>query len=269
MRLTPWVTRLIVATFLVFILIPGNSPLYALLTLFPPAVVGMDTVWIPQMPFRPWTAVTYMFLHAGIGHILFNMLGLFFFGGRLETKLGARRFLLLYFLSGIGAAAFSLVFSWQHPVVGASGAVYGVLAGYAMFWPREKIYIYGIFPIQAWVLAILLVLVSLYSGISGSGSGTAHFAHLGGLLVGAGYLKLLTFNQEKGKREFQRKVNQTPSSGMADREVVQRWVAIDLSGLHEINRSEVEKLLARVNTSGLGALSTEDRQFLDRMAGFY
>jgi len=269
MRLTPWVTRLIVANFLVFVLVPGNSPLYMLLTLFPPAVLGMDNVWLVQMPFRPWTAFTYMFLHAGIGHLLFNMLGLFFFGGRLETKLGARRFLMLYFLSGVGAAAFSFLFSWQSPVVGASGAVYGILAGYAMFWPREKIYIYGVIPVQARVLALILVVVSLYSGVSGSGSGTAHFAHLGGLLVGAAYLRMLTFNQEKGKREFQRKVNQTPSSGMADGEVVRRWAAMNVSGLHEINRSEVEKLLARVNGDGLRSLSMEERQFLDRMAGFY
>jgi rhomboid family protein len=269
MRLTPWVTRLIVATFLVFILVPANSPLYYLLTLFPPAVVGMDTVMIPQMPFRPWTVVTYIFLHAGIGHILLNMLGLFFFGGRLETKLGARRFLLLYFLSGVGAAVFSLVFAWQSPVVGASGAVYGILAGYAMFWPKERIYIYGIIPVQARILAGLLVFFSLYSGLSGSNSGTADFAHLGGLVVGAAYLKLLTFRQGKGKRDFQRKVNQTPSSGMADREIVQRWVAVDLAGLHEINRSEFVTLLARVDADGLRSLTTEERQFLDRMAGFY
>jgi rhomboid family protein len=269
MRLTPWVTRLIVANFLVFILVPQGSPLYSLLTLFPPALIGMDTVWIPQMPFRPWTGFTYMFLHAGISHVLFNMLGLFFFAGRLETKLGPRRFLMLYFLSGIGAALFSFLFSWQSPVVGASGAVYGILAGYAMFWPRENIYIYGVIPVQARVLAGILVFVSLYSGISGSGSGTAHFAHLGGILVGAAYLKMLTFNREKGKREFQRKVNGTPSSGMADGEVVRRWVAIDLSGMHEINRGEVKTLLARVDANGLGSLSTEERQFLDRMAGFY
>lgn len=269
MRLTPWVTRLIAANFLVFVLVPGGSVLYHLMTLFPPALLGMDNVWLVQIPFRPWTAVTYMFLHAGFGHLLFNMLGLFFFGARLETKLGARRFLRLYFLSGVGAAAFSLLFSWQAPVVGASGAVYGILAGYAMFWPRERIYIYGIFPVQARILAGLLVFVSLYSGISGSGSGTAHFAHLGGLLVGAAYLKLLTFNQEKGKREFQRKVDHMPSAGMADREVIGRWKGIDLASLHEINRGELVKLLARVDADGVRSLSREDRRFLDRMAGFY
>lgn len=268
MRLTPWVTRLIVANFLVFVLVPGNSPLYALMTLFPRALIGLDNLWIPQMPFRPWTAFTYMFLHSGIGHLLFNMLGLFFFGARLENKLGARRFLLLYFLSGVGAAAFSLLFSFQSPVVGASGAVYGILAGYAMFWPREKIYIYGVIPVEARILAGLLVFFSLYSGISGGGN-TAHFAHLGGLLVGAGYLRMLTFNQEKGKREFQRKVNHTSSAGMPDREVIGRWKGLDLAGLHEINRGEFEKLMAQVDAQGVASLSTDDRQFLDRMAGFF
>jgi membrane associated rhomboid family serine protease len=269
MRLTPWVTRLIVANILVFILVPANTVLYALMTLFPPAVVGMDQFYFPGMPFRPWTAFTYMFLHAGIGHLLFNMLGLFFFGGRLETKLGARRFLMLYFLSGVGAAAFSLVFSWASPVVGASGAVYGILAGYAMFWPRENIYIYGVIPVQARILAGILVVFSLYSGFAVSGSGTAHFAHLGGLVVGAVYLKMLTQNREKGKREFQRKMGHTPSASLADGEVLKRWKAIDLAGLHEINRGEFETLISRVDSDGLGTLSTEDRRFLDRMAGFF
>ena len=110
---------------------------------------------------------------------------------------------------------------------------------------------------------------SLYSGISGSGAGTAHFAHLGGILVGAVYLKMLTFNQEKDKRAFQRKVNHSPSADMRDSEIRKRWAAIDLPGLHEVNRSEVESLLDRVNSGGVASLSTEDRQFLDRMAGFY
>jgi len=269
MRLTPWVTRLIVANFLVFILIPGNSLYYALLTLYPPAVVGMDQAFIPALAFRPWTLVSYMFLHAGIGHLLFNMLGLFFFGPRLETKLGTRRFLGLYFGAGIGAALFSFLFAWNAPVVGASGAVYGVLAGFALYWPREPIYIYGILPIQARVLAGIVVFFSLYAGISGAQDGTAHFAHLGGLVIGAAYLKLVDHRQTKDRREFQKQVQSTPSQKYGEQEVVRRWAAIDMSSLHEINRGEVQELLKRVQAEGLKSLSQAERQFLDRMAGFY
>jgi membrane associated rhomboid family serine protease len=266
--MTPWVTRLIVANFLVFILVPAGSLLYAMLTLFPPAVIGMDRVLIPIMPFRPWGLFTYMFLHAGMGHILFNMLGLFFFGPRLEVKLGARGFLGLYFLSGLGAAAFSFLFAWNAPVVGASGAVYGILMGFAMFWPKEPIYIWAVLPVQARWLAAALVLISLYSGISGSGAGVAHFAHLGGLAVGAAYLRLRTWKQGKGRRDFQRKLHDTPSASSSDRETKARWASIELEGLHEINRAEVEKLLARVEAAGVGSLSSEERAFLDRMTGF-
>ena len=77
------------------------------------------------------------------------MIGLFFFGPRLESRLGSRGFLLLYFVSGLGGAVFSLLFAREAAVVGASGAVFGVLLGFAMFWPRERIYIWGVLPVQA------------------------------------------------------------------------------------------------------------------------
>ena len=183
--MTPWVTRLLVTNVIVFLVLPYGSLPYALFTLFPPAVVGLDQVFIPAMPFRPWTLFTYMFLHAGFMHLLFNMIGLFFFGPRLEARLGSKGFLGLYFLSGLGGAAFSFVFSFNAFIVGASAAVYGIIIGFAMYWPRELIYIYGVVPVQARWLATFVVVISLYSGISGSDGGTAHFAHLGGLAVGA------------------------------------------------------------------------------------
>jgi rhomboid family protein len=239
-----------------------------MLMLFPPAVVGLDRVLIPIMPFRPWGVVSYMFLHAGIGHVFFNMLALFFFGPRLELKLGARGFLTLYFVSGLGAAAFSLLFAWNSPVVGSSGAVYGVLMGYAMFWPKEPIYIWAILPIQARWLAAGLIAISLYSGISGSSAGVADFAHLGGLVVGAAYVRARLWKQGKGKREFQRKLRATQSAGSSDRETKARWASITIESLHEINRGEVEELLARVESGGVRSLSQDERDFLDRMTGF-
>jgi membrane associated rhomboid family serine protease len=264
--MTPWVTRLLVTNVIVaLVLQPGSLP-YALLTLFPPAVVGLDQVYIPGMPFRPWTLFTYMFLHAGLMHLLFNMIGLYFFGPRLEARLGARGFLGLYFLSGLGGAAFTFVFSYGAPVVGASAAVYGIIVGFAMYWPREPIYLYGVLPVQARWLAIAVVVISLYSGITGSDGGTAHFAHLGGLAVGAGFLRLRDRRLGKDRRDFQHKVQHTVSMEGSERDARRRWASIDLGSMHDLNRNEVEELLARVDRHGMGALSLEERRFLDRMS---
>ena len=265
--MTPWVKRLLVTNVIVALVLQPGTLMYALLTLFPPAVVGLDQFYIPEVPFRPWTLFTYMFLHAGLMHLLFNMIGLFFFGPRLEARLGSRGFLGLYFLSGLGGAAFTFVFSFGSPVVGASAAVYGIIIGFAMYWPRELIYIYGIVPVQARWLAAFVVAISLYSGISGSDGGTAHFAHLGGLAVGAGYLRLRDRHLGKDRREFRRRVNHTPSMDGSERDARMRWASIDLTSMHTLNRNEVEELLARVDRNGMSALSLEERRFLDRMSG--
>ena len=265
--MTPWVTRLLVANVIVALVLQPGTLLYALLTLFPPAVVGLDQVYIPEMPFRPWTLFTYMFLHAGMMHLIFNMIGLFFFGPRLETRLGAKGFLGLYFMSGLGGAAFTFAFSFGAPVVGASAAVYGIIIGFAMYWPRELIYIYGVLPVQARWLAAFVVAISLYSGITGSDGGTAHFAHLGGLAVGAGFLRLRDRRLGKGRRDFKRKIQNTPSMEGSEGDARRRWASIDLTSIHDLNRNEVEELLARIDRQGMRALSPEERQFLDRMSG--
>jgi hypothetical protein len=126
--MTPWVMRLLVANVLLFFVAAPGSGLYRALLLYPPWAL-----------FRPWTVFTYMFLHANTMHLLFNMIGLFFFGPRLEAKLGSGGFLKLYFLSGLGGAALSFIFAPQAAVVGASAAVFGVLIGFAHYWPRENI----------------------------------------------------------------------------------------------------------------------------------
>ncbi len=260
-------TRILVANVLAFLVIQPGTLLYAILTLFPPGVVGLDQAYLPAMPFRPWTVFTYMFLHANFGHVFFNMLGLFFFGPRLEARLGPKGFLGLYFFSGLGGAAFSFLFSFGAPVVGASAAVYGILVGFAMYWPREPIYLWMILPVPAGLLALGLVAMSLYSGISGTGTGVAHFAHLGGLAVGAGYLRWRDWHTGKDRRDFQRKVRYSSSLNRSDGDTARRWMAIDVESMHELNRSEVEELLARVANDGVKSLSSEERQFLDRMSG--
>jgi len=256
--MTTWVRRLLIANVAMFFVTAGSPSLYQALYFYPPWVL-----------YRPWTLVTYMFLHAGLGHIFFNMLGLFFFGPRLEDRLGSKGFVWLYFLSGLGGAVFSLFFARESPVVGASGAVYGVLLGFAMFWPRERIYIWGILPVEAWLLATLMVFASLYSGISPSaGSNTAHFAHLGGLAFAFAFLKWWDFRKGSAKRAFSKQMNPGASSGgiVGDRLAAARWKGISVDGLHELNREEVIRLLAKIQADGAGELSAAERQFLDRMS---
>lgn len=256
--LTPWVRRLLVANLVVFGVTALSRDLYALMVLYPPAVL-----------FRPWTIVTYMFLHAGIAHLFFNLLGLFFFGPRLEGRLGGRGFLLLYFLSGIGGAVFSLIFAREAAVVGASGAVYGVLLGFAMFWPRERIYIYGIIPVEAWLLASILVFVSLAAGTNpGGGSRTAHFAHLGGAAFAFVFLKLWEWRKGASKRDFQRQLRPeaTGKGLVGDRVALARWKGISVASMHELNRGEVERLLAKAERDGPASLTQSERDFMDRMS---
>ena len=256
MPLTPWVRRLLIANVVMFLVTMASPPLYRALILYPPWVL-----------YRPWTLVSYMFLHGGFGHLFFNMLGLYFFGPRLESRLGSRDFLSLYFLSGLGGAVFSFFFARQYPVVGASGAVYGVLLGFAMFWPREKIYLYMILPVEAWLLAVLLVAASLWLGVSGSASGTAHFAHLGGLGFAFAFLKWSEWRRGAGKRAFQAAMSPGPKPVLGiDRGALARWKGISTAGLHEINREEVERLLAKAEASGPPSLTQAERDFLDRMS---
>jgi membrane associated rhomboid family serine protease len=146
--------------------------------------------------FRPWQFVTHMFMHGGFWHIFFNMYTFFFFGTMLERTLGSKKFLWFYFITGFGAVALHMLVQWlqvrvganvaaiyQTPVLGASGAVYGVLIGYAMLFPNDRMTL--LFPpvtLDAkWMVAIFIG-IELLTGITGTQMGIAHFAHLGGAL---------------------------------------------------------------------------------------
>src|SRR5665811_403507 len=113
-----------------------------------------------------------------------------------------------------------------------------------MFWPREKIYLYMILPVEAWLLVVLAIGASLYFGMSGSSSGTAHFAHLGGLGFAFAYLKWSEYHRGASRRAFQKAVTPGPQPVLgSDRGATARWQGISLEGLHEINREEIERLL--------------------------
>jgi membrane associated rhomboid family serine protease len=148
--------------------------------------------------FRVWELGTYMFLHAGIFHILFNMLALWMFGTELERIWGTRYFLKFYFVTGIGAAVLTVLFALlpfgftrqlEHAtIIGASGAIYGLLLAYALYFPDRPIYMYFVFPIPAKYFVMIMGALAFYSSIS-ERSGIANATHLGGLLVAYFFLK--------------------------------------------------------------------------------
>jgi membrane associated rhomboid family serine protease len=141
--------------------------------------------------FALWQLVTYSFLHGSIGHLLVNMLGLATFGAPLARVGGTRRLLTLYFAAVITGALTQLIVpplfdAPPAPSLGASGGVFGLLLGYAVLFPRSTVLLLiPPIPLPAWLFAVLYTIVELYLGVTGTQSGVAHFAHLGGVLGGA------------------------------------------------------------------------------------
>jgi membrane associated rhomboid family serine protease len=252
--MTPWVLRLLVANVVVYFLQPGMS-----------AQIWNALVLVPALlPVQPWTIVTYQFLHGSLLHLGFNMLALFFFGPRLEARLGGSRFLGLYLVSGIGGAALS-VFTPYSAIIGASGAVFGVLLAFARYYPRERIFIWGVLPVESRVLVVFLAVFSLWAGFSGAQAGVAHFAHLGGFVGGWVFLKL----QERYSpaERFRRKVEAAAAPPRPASSDLKRWSAIDATRLHPLNREEFERILAKAEEGGVTSLSFQERAFMERVAG--
>jgi membrane associated rhomboid family serine protease len=221
----------------------------------PPALANAF-VFVPALALvRPWTVVTYMFLHGDVMHLLFNMLALFFFGPRVEDRIRSRPFAILYFLSGITGALLSVVFSFSSPIIGASGGVFGVMLAFAWFWPDEKIFLWGVLPVPARILVILTTLFTLWSGFGGVGGGVAHFAHLGGYLGAFLYLRWL----DRNRTAFQRRAT-APSPDAVRR--VAGYKAIDLASVHEVNREEIVRIIDKINAQGLSSLTPKETAFL-------
>jgi membrane associated rhomboid family serine protease len=148
---------------------------------------------------RLWQVVTYMFAHGDLMHLLFNMLTLWMVGVELERRWGTRFFTQYYFVTGVGAAVTQVVLGllpygignhfYNVVVIGASGAIYGLLLAYALYYPYRQFLMFFVFPVQARYFVMILGAISLLLGMGGSGSGVAHFAHLAGLVIGYLYLR--------------------------------------------------------------------------------
>jgi len=159
-----------------------------------------------------WQLFTYIFLHGGFSHILFNLLALWWFGGELENYWGSKKFLFYFLFCGIGAGICTVLFTpdiYQRiPVIGASGAIYGILLAFAWLFPNRPILIYFLFPVPAKYMVIIFGLIEFFSSMGGSGGGVAHLTHLGGLLFGFFYMGYPAIRQKIRREYYKQKWSQ-------------------------------------------------------------
>jgi membrane associated rhomboid family serine protease len=151
--------------------------------------------------FSSYQMLTHMFTHGGLGHIFFNMFGLWMFGKALENVWGGKRFLAFYMMCGIGAAVLHLIVEYVSgggsPAVGASGAVMGIFVAFALLFPNTELYLMFIpIPIKAKWAMLGLIAFDLFGGLQGTDN-IAHFAHLGGALTGA--IMVLIWNKDRSR----------------------------------------------------------------------
>ena len=156
--------------------------------------------------FMIWQFVTYMFLHGGVLHILVNMLMLYMFGNELERLWGTRRFIKYYFVTGIGAGLCSWIVGINALaiIIGASGAIYGLLLAYGVSYPNRIVYLGFLFPVKVKWMVLIMGAVAFLSSISQPNSGVAHVAHLGGMIVGYLYLRGRGWRNQYKQFEAQR-----------------------------------------------------------------
>ncbi len=258
LRPTPMVKRLLIA----------NSVVFAIALVLPELVLDWLAFQPTRIVFRPWAPLTYMFVHGSLGHLFFNMLMLFFFGPPLEGRWGEREFLKFYVICGLGGAALSFLFM-PVSIVGASGALYGVMIAFALNWPKAPIYVFGIFPVEARYLVGFMALVALLSATdSATGSNVAHFAHLGGLITGWIYLKAdfrtgAAISSVRRATTKRRRLAIVPADESEDEAVTasSRPVKED-SALYD----RVDAVLDKISAKGITALTPDELELLDEVS---
>jgi membrane associated rhomboid family serine protease len=228
----------------------------------------------PQTAFgRPWTFVSYMFVHAGLLHLLANMLMLFVFGTAVESRMGSRNFLMYYLFCGIGAAVFSLLLAGLLAVgsfVGASGAVLGVAVAFAMFWPDAELIVFPLpVPIKARTLVIGLVALDVIGSQLWANDGIAHIAHVGGALFGYLFFRVQSLSR-RAPAQPPRTVERVVMVQSGSSEPEQRTPITPLRTRPRVDTdpvaAEVDRVLDKISEKGISSLTAAERRFLDEVA---
>jgi membrane associated rhomboid family serine protease len=206
-----------------------------------------------------WQIFTYMFLHGGFFHILFNMFALWMFGCEIERAWGTKEFVRYYFITGVGAGVLTFLLSFNStiPTIGASGAIFGILVAFAMMFPDRPIYLYFLLPIKAKYLVMFFAVIELFASFRHTSDGIGHFAHLGGMVIGYIYIKsdwrifrFFRFSRYLGYlRELRYKRRMKVINKNRERE--QRLL------------ERVDQILDRINQVGYDNLTKEERKALE------
>ncbi|MGH7665243.1 MAG: rhomboid family intramembrane serine protease [Gemmatimonadaceae bacterium] len=284
-RITPAVQWLIVANVAIFFLqltVLGDNAVQSAL--------GFELRDIDQW----WTIFTYMFVHAGLFHVGLNMYLLWLFGRRVEHVWSAGGFTRYYLWCGLGGWLFHLLFDKHGLLVGASAAVLGVMLAYAMRWPDDEIYLFGIVPMKVKWLVVLMAVLDLVQGMIGSGpvSGVAYFAHIGGLAFGWLYLRTpaapsidrlkqrisqVPDESDEPPRAIPRSL---PRGGGRERAEIDEIVArskaavakqstspaVRSPAVREPRATELDLVLDKISARGMESLTKEERRVLDEMS---
>lgn len=207
--------------------------------------------------FELWRLVTYIFLHGGFFHLFLNLFIFWMFGNELESFWGSKEFLKYITIGGIGAGLLHVLVSHNShiPVIGASGVVFALLLAYGLEFPERKIYIYFLFPVKAKYLAIILGAVEIFMILSDRSSNIAHLAHLGGMVFGFFYLKLLKSNKTQTRSSvniFQK--NQSAS----------KTKSVNIMQFYddETVKRELDRILTKIHFQGKESLTVEEMMLL-------
>lgn len=235
------------ALFLLSLIVGGQF--IELFGLVPAKVLGERWVWQP---------VTYLFIHGNFLHLLFNLFALWMFGMHVESQWGSREFLKYYLLCGVGAGLCNVLAApgSMHPVIGSSGAIYGLLVAFAMLYPEAVIYLYFFFPLKAKHFALLCGLIEFFAGASQATPGVARLAHLSGMLIGYFYIRWWWIVKIRAKALFGRL---SPEPRPARRAEGRPSAARDAA-------SEIDRILDKILAQGEGSLTEDERETLRRQA---
>jgi membrane associated rhomboid family serine protease len=279
-RAVQWLLALNIGVYFLQLTLFGSDAIYSALALDP---ARFPTDW--------WTVLSYMFVHAWLAHLAFNMFTLWMFGPRLEHEWGTRIFVWFYLCSGIGGAVAHLIFAPHTAVIGASGAISGVLVAYALRWPDEEVYLFGVIPMRSRWLVVALLAMNIIFALSPS-SRIDWTAHVGGMAFGWIFLKLYSvggINRVRGwvsavpdETEDMPRAVPRNRSPMRDRgggvdEVIERSNAVVLRESKPIQHvpkqdspkeyaAKVNRVLDKISQFGIESLTRDERRLLEEVS---
>jgi membrane associated rhomboid family serine protease len=265
--LTPVVKKLLIINSVIFLaqLIIGHYYPNLVESLF-----GLHHIGFIQ-ELKLWQVVTYMFLHGGWFHILFNLLSLWMFAGEIEQLWGSKLFLRYYLVTGIGAGFFIIVMNYfiflhyqMNPVtIGASGAIYGILLAYGLTWPDRKVLLYFIIPVKIKYLVLIFGCIEFFgmlSSAAGTGGNISHIGHLGGLITGFIYI----YTRMRGRPAFKSTGNESIDN-IFTRALKKVRLKKKKKEIEKRIQSKkiIDELLEKIARQGMSSLSTQERNRLE------